>query len=450
MVKKYILIVQFVCITLFTNAQVNCFVQTEMDRNSVYAQQPFRITITVLTATWYTAPLQFENLQIPNAFIMPFYRTVPGMFTVKGKQYAGLQFYYIVFPYKAGHYNLPAINIVAETPPVGGFKGEKINVITQPLSYIVKPIPKSFTGDDWFVAKDVSISETWNKPLAKLKVGDVIYRTISIDAKGTLPQFIPDLNTDSLTWAGVYPQQAVLTDKRDEYDANGNRTQVITYLLEKEGDFILPATHITWFNPTSVHIYNRYTSNIKIHVSANPNLGILKTLKDSLNAKASITVITHVKKGPYLIYGIIWYYFVLYCLGAICVCYFIINILLKFYNHLNNKHKAYLISEKYWFSRFTKSPTKLPELLKNLYAWWDRFPIPDKSASIQKDARFKNDSKIDQLLTIYYKQQYGDGSVNIKVSADFKRDIKKYRKKLKDLAQSKLNENIGINQTELK
>ncbi len=450
MVKKQILIILLVCAALMVNAQVKCFVQTEMDRNTVYAQQPFKVTINVLTATWYTAPLEFDNFQIPNAFIMPFDKTVPGMFTINGNKYAGLTFYYIIFPYKEGHYTLPPINIVATTPPVGDYKATRVNVKMQALSYIVKPVPKGFSGDNWFVAKDVTIDEKWNKSLGKLKVGDVITRTITINAKGTLPQFIPELKADSLNWSGVYPQPATLTDTRDEYDANGQRVQSVTYLLEKEGDFTFPQTTIEWFNPLNSRVYKRNTPLVKIHVAANPNLGILKTAKDSLKATLPVKASINVKKGPYLIYGIPWYYFALYSLAAICLLYFIIRFLIKVYTNISNRYKAYRLSEKYWFSKFIHSSVALPKLLSNLYAWWDRFPVPNKSASLQKDAESRNENEINEQLATYYKQEYADGNTDTKAEANFKDRIKKYRKGLMHTGASRADENITDNQTEWK
>lgn len=438
----------FICIAFATKAQVNCFAQTQLDRNTVYAQQPFKVTFTVLTETWYTAPLEFDNLQIPNAFILPFDRTQPGVFTVKGKQYAGLQFYFIVFPYKPGRFTLPAINIVATTPAVNDYKGQKVNIKTQPLSYIVKPVPKNMSTDNWFVAKDVSISKTWNKPLSKLKVGDVIISTTVINAKGTLPQFIPELKADSLDWAGVYPGSATLADTRDDYDANGTRTQTVNYLLEKEGNFVMPAFTIEWFNPNNSRVYKRSTPAIKIHVAPNPNLGILKTLKDSLNKQQPIKSTAKIKHGPKLIYGIPWYYFALYSLVALCVLYFIIKMIVGLVKIIITKRRAYLQSEPYWFARFKRSSNSSLVLLNNMYAWWDRFSVTNKSASLQNDTRKRSANNIDEEIAAFYKKQYAGDNSDGAVDADFKKNIKKYRAQLKDEAKVKVNNKIALNQTE--
>ncbi|HEX5153961.1 MAG TPA: BatD family protein [Parafilimonas sp.] len=409
-----------------TGAQVSCFARTEFDTRSVYAQQPFKLTFTVLTATWYTAPLEFENLQMPNAFIIPFDQTRPGMFDVNGKQYAGLQFYFIVFPYKPGNYTVPPIKIVATTPPEGQSESKKVTIATTPQQFVVKPMPSNYSGD-WFVAKDVIVTQQWNKPLRNLKIGDVIERTVIENAKGTLPQFIPELKTDSLNWASVYPQDASLQDTRDDYDANGVRTQTFTYLLEKEGDFILPAAVVKWWNPYSKKVFQRSAGAIKIHVAANPNLGILATIKDSLTAKQPVITAEKKRTGPYLIYGIPWYWFTLYALAVLLALYIVVRSCIRMYRSLHRRYINYTNSEIYWFREFDHASLQFPELLKKLYAWWDRFKIPGKSSSIIADSRRKNEDSIARPLSGFYEEAYEKDDRAVKVNPEFKKQVKLYR-----------------------
>ena len=71
----------------------------------------------------HTAPLQFSNLQIDNAFIIPFTRTLSSMTYINNKGYATLTFYYLVFPYETGDILIPPLEITATTPPEGDYKG---------------------------------------------------------------------------------------------------------------------------------------------------------------------------------------------------------------------------------------------------------------------------------------------------------------------------------------
>ena len=406
----------------------SCFARVSLDRNNVYVQQPFKITITILTATWYTAPLDFDNIQIPNAFILPFDQTAPGMYTVNNKQYAGLQFYFIAFPYKSGKFTVPSINIVATTPPEGSSESRKITIKTSSIQFTVKPVPESIKNDSWFVAKNVSISERWSKPLQHLKVGDVLERTITINAGGTLPQFIPELPDEKLDFASTYPQDADLDDTRNEYDANGRRTQTTIYLLEKEGDFIVPEIKINWWNPNNSKVYSKTASAGKIHVEPNPNLGMLTTIRDSLAGVQTILTKKTPKKEIAKIFGMNWYWFTGLALISILLLYIILRLVLRLISSLRIAIRKYSASEIYWFRRFMKSQLVSRNLIKNVYVWWDRKEISNRSASIIASARMDHNEKIANEMESLYSNLAGE-EANINATAkSFKNSISEYRK----------------------
>lgn len=421
-----------VFLLLFSNAYhtiaQSCFVQTRLDRRSVYAQQPFKVTFTVYTATWFTAPLDFDNIQVPDAFILPFDRTTPGMFTIGSKQYAGIQFYFIVFPYKPGSFTIPAIRITAHTPPEGRSTAQEIKLSSKPESFVVKPTPADFTGSSWFVAKNVSLSETWNKPLGHLKAGDVVKRTIAINAQGTLPQFIPGVGKDSLNWASVYADDPQLTDTRDAYDANGIRRQTFTYLLEKDGSFTLPAQTITWWNPYAGKVYSKSIAAKHIQVQPNPNLGILTTLRDSLHATAAVTAPAPQKKGPLLIWGIAWYWFVLIAAGALLVLYVLIRKIWRMVNALIQWRKRILQSEGYWFAKLQYSAWKPDVLLRNLYRWWDRSGITHNDASFTQALQADHAQQLKQETEAWFQSHYGHEAINPPDKHGWRKALRLFRK----------------------
>ncbi|MEX6686966.1 BatD family protein [Danxiaibacter flavus] len=428
MVKKLAILLLFCYSFIKIEAQVNCFANVAIDKHSVYAQEPFKATVTVSTATWYTAPLDFDNIQISNAFILPFSRTFSTMLTVNGKQYASLQFYFIVFPYKPGNYSFPAINIRVETPPLGSSTSQKVTINTSPQKFVVKDIPQKFKGENWFVAKNVYVSEHWNKSLNNLKVGDVLKRTVVIDAKGTLPQFIPGFKNDSLDWASVYPDDPDLADTRDDYDANGKRTQTITYLLEKEGTFEMPAINIAWWNPYASRLYKRSAAGATLHVKANPNLGMLTTLKDSLSAFSAAKEAVHQHKGALRIYGILWYWFLLYALIALCLTYVVVRMIIAAYKKIRQRRRLYVVSEPYWFKKFLSAQNKTGSVVNALYAWWDRWIAKDKFPSVNQTLQDGQDKHILEEMNTYNKEVYNEGNKNALVDKDFKTLIRQLRK----------------------
>ncbi|SEW43671.1 BatD family protein [Chitinophaga arvensicola] len=422
MVKYYITLMYILCCSGRLSAQLKCFAKVELDRSDVYLQQPFKVTYTVLTATWYTQPPEFENIQIPGAFIVPFTKAQPGRFTDHGKDYSGIQFYYIVFPYKAGAFSVPAITIQVETPPEGSAVSSKVVLHTAPVSFVVKPVPKSFpAGEEWLVASDVTLHARWNKPLDKLKVGDVIERTITTDATGTLPQFIPALPDQKVDWADVYPGKVTLKDTRDDYNANGERVQTSMWLLTKAGSYELPAQKISWWNPYAGRLYTRTLPAVTLKIADNPGLGMLTTLQDSL-AKASVPV-KAAKKGPWMIAGMIWYKAVLYALALLLVLWVLYKAVRYLTKKINNRLRQYRESEYYWFRKFMKAPAVSPAL----YQWWDRWRKDPASPAVSVTLAAQNETDTLQEWTTFAGAAYGGKSNAAVTEASLKQHFRLYR-----------------------
>ncbi len=263
--------------------KVNAFATVNVWPKSVYPKQPIKVTISVFSSTWFAEPLEFQNLVIQNCFIVPYTRTVPSIQYIKKKKYAALTFYYLVFPYAEGELLIPSLTINASIPPEGDYKGVPIALKTKAIRFNVKSIPDNINPDQWFVANGVWISEKWSKPLDNLKVGDVVERTIVVKATGTLPGFIPDLQIEEQDFLSLYLKDPEFDEKRKEKTVVGTRSQTFIYLFEKEGAYKIPAVEVSWWNSLAGKMYSKQLSEKELSINANPDLGILTSIKDSLN-----------------------------------------------------------------------------------------------------------------------------------------------------------------------
>ncbi len=430
-ILKYILSSFFLFFLLAgKNAEAQVSASVDLSRSSVYVQQPFRVNITVYTQTWFTAPLEFINLQIPNAFIVPFDKTQPGMFTVGGKQYPGIQFYYIVFPYKTGEFSVPSLEITAQSPPEGSSTSRKIVIHTAEQKFTVKDIPQSAKNGTWFVAEDITLTEKWNVGLDNLKVGDVIERTITIDAQETLPQFIPNIAEQQQTnWASIYPKDPILSDSKASGDVNGQSLQKTTYLLEKSGNVTLPAIHLSFWNPYTSKMQERILPEKTLHIKENANLGILTTLRDSL-AGANQGKNPNTAKIPFLIWGFTWYEFTGIVIMGLGMLYLIVHFGIRFYKKWKVRRKAYKQSEKYLFSQFLKSDDK--HIITALYKWWDVLENRP-SASVRFSMLNLKTESDENLLKTYIEKYFKDEKTSDIII--FKKTIQNLRKQILNTSQ---------------
>ncbi|MDW7693557.1 BatD family protein [Flammeovirgaceae bacterium SG7u.111] len=403
---RFVQISLLVCGLLLGNiakAQVEAFATVKVSPREVVVKQPVKITITVLTATWFTSPLDYGNLQITNAFTIPFQRTQSGIHYIDKKKYAGLEFYYIVFPYEAGEFTFPPLEIKTTSPPEGDYKAVPVTIRTKAVTFKVNEVPAGKDADHWMVAKSVFINEKWNKPLDKLKVGDVVERTITIRANGTLPSFIEPLDIEKPEFGSIYPKTAELKDQRDDKDANGTRIERYSYLLEKEGEFEVPAVKMEWWNPYLNKNYFRETKPRKISIQPNPDLDVLASLKDSLDALNRANA-PEEEEAEATYFGLsLKELLVLLAIGLV-VLWLLIKLFLRVIKWQKAKREAYRKSEEFWFDKFEKSvgADDPKASLNSLYAWYDRFRAgkyaPNLRDASSEDELEKETEKVEQAL----------------------------------------------------
>lgn len=332
-------------------------------------RQPYRVTISVYTATWYTQPLQFTNFKIENAFIIPFTSTLSSMSYIERKPYATLSFYYLVFPYEHGTMEIPALDIVATTPPEGDYKGVPVQLKTRPQHIEIKTLPVTRTGEAlWMVAKNIQFSEQWSKPLDELKVGDVLERSIAINAAGTLPSLIQPLDFPEPAGVSLYAGQTELKDLRNAQDVNGRRTEHYSYLFEEEGQVHIPEKTFSWWNPVTRKVYQRTIQGRSLNIRANPDLDLLVSLKDSLDALNMPDLPVAEKEAfPWKKYGIIG-------VGSLLALFFMFKIVVILIRFFRIRRKTWLESETFFYYHARRSLHKgnTNEFVNNLYRWLDQ------------------------------------------------------------------------------
>ncbi|MFV0521437.1 MAG: BatD family protein [Mangrovibacterium sp.] len=375
--KKYLLLI--ICLLPFAsgmNAQAqSCFARVSVSPRQGVVRQPFKMTISVYTSTWFTAPLQFQNLQVDNAFILPYTRTTPSTNYINHEKYATLTFYYVIYPFAEGEFVIPSLAITATTPPEGDYKGVSVEIHTKQQKIKVQAVPKLDDTDVWNVASNMQLAEKWDKDLHRVKVGDVVNRTVKQYAAGTLPNFISIVDFESMAGVSMYSTEPQFKERRTENSINGELTQHTSYLFEKEGTVIMPEQKVYWYNPNTKKIYKRSLPEQTIQVQANPNLGMLTSLKDSLdtlNAKHKAAD-SQKKKLP-------WKRIVLITILSGLVLYYMVKKLIKLAHYVMIRRRKYLHSEKYKKRCFYGSLRfrNRKKSIHALYCWFDAYRMEEK------------------------------------------------------------------------
>ena len=356
-------------------AQRSLWTEVSVNKKSVYQGEPIEVMVSVYTATWFTKGVNVQNIQVNNAFTV-YFRSLSTSKVIKGKTYAGVQFFYNVFPYTSNNVEFPSLEISVETPNVDDYKGIMRKVKTKAKTITVKPIPPGFDPNNWLVTQNCEVTDRWSRKLNDVKVGDVIERSIYRSATNTVSELITPVVWDSMNGVSLYPDRASTENKKSKTDISASRTDRMRYLFEKEGEVIIPEMTLLWWNPVRKKIYKRTLKEVVIQVKANPDLGMLATLKDSL-AMVSIAPQETAEEESFLLWGTPLDEWLKRVVVAIITYVLIMKIITPVIQITANRYQIYKNSERYYFNQiiWANLGWKRSKLKAIQYRWLDELDL---------------------------------------------------------------------------
>jgi len=352
-----------------------------LNPSNAYIGQPVELKISVFTTTWFTAGIDVGNIQIDGALTV-YFRSVSTNRDFGGVRYVGVDFLYNVFPTKEGVITIPSLSIDVESPEEGGYKGIKHIVKTKPKSINVKGVPLGYNPNNWLVATRLNISQKWSTSLKNVKVGDVIQRSIKRTAGGTLSEFIPETQWDSIDGISIYPKRAIVNTHKSKTAISSSRTEMVNYLFEKEGEIIIPSIEYLYWNSYSKKFYHKQIDSVIINVKPNADLAMLASIKKSLQ-KEQEEIVEEKKDSPFLILGLTIKEFAKYLILTIFVVVVIFFVWKKLRRIFIEKRAKRLQSEAYAYGKVTKaiSSNNYINFIKQLNSWLQKLSQESMSFS---------------------------------------------------------------------
>lgn len=213
--------------------------------------QPMTIAVTFWTDSWFNPPPEWPEFEIKNGALMT--TPLPNQLLSRhkdGLSWSGVRLERQVMAWDQGELLLPATEITltsASQAPV-----------TVPLPELKKAIvwPQGVEQPDRFLpASRLTLGQKITQFHASndntLHAGDVVERTVTVDAGGItatqIPQIlyaIPGTDTQRLT-----PENTLLKSGRGEIDG-ARRVEKLRYLPSQAGTITLPTVKLRWWDTT--------------------------------------------------------------------------------------------------------------------------------------------------------------------------------------------------------
>ncbi|MBR8534964.1 BatD family protein [Carboxylicivirga sediminis] len=261
----------------------NVYTRVSVSPRSVYVGQPSRYSVKIYTDTWFTDGAEFAPFNQGDAFVVPAANQV-GSERINGKTYSYVEHNYWIYPYNEGELELPQQKVVVHSPAPGQFKALPQVKITASKTLNVIANPPNVDADNWVVAQSMSRKDTWSRPVKTIKVGEVLERTVDIQAFGTMAAFMPSLDWGTAEGISIYPQTANLTTETPDRTSAiiAREKQTVAYLFEKQGVVIIPAVNLGYWNVKQHRWIDRSLPAIQVEVLPNEDLSVLASHKEML------------------------------------------------------------------------------------------------------------------------------------------------------------------------
>jgi len=372
---KYSLFVIWMLLYYSGISQGHLFSEVSINKSSVYKAEPVEVRVSIFTSTWFTKGVDPGNIKVDGAFTI-YFRSVSETRNVNGKTYAGVTMIFNVFPYENDDILFPAVTFKVETPDEGAYKGVSRSITTQPKAIKVKPVPEGFDVSQWLVTQNVSVKQNFSGNLSSIKVGDVIERTLTRSVSGNVSGLIPAIVWDTINGISTYIGRSDAKDNKTRTSISAERTDKISYLFEGEGEVVIPATEITWWNPVQNKAYKRTLKEIIIEVQPNPEIGMLESIRDSLMVQNQVAM-DQVEKNKLEIFGLSVKEFVTVLIIVAALSYFLIVGTKRIVLFYRKRRQQYFQSELYFFRLFLKASrqNRTDKTLRALYRWIDALKL---------------------------------------------------------------------------
>src|SRR5262245_34721680 len=275
-----ILFFAFICTAAAQEPQVRT---TLNPQNDVWVGQRITLVVELLAPGVFSSASAFD-LPDPKGLLLvpPSGSPVVSAEEINGTVYAVQRHEVSVFAQRPGEWTIPSFTVrfSFKDHPMDS-KSVSATVRTEPIHFAAKLPPGAEKLGTVLSARDLTAVESWNPEPGKAKAGDAFTRTITFSAPDIPAMAFPPFPTSPIDGLGIYPKPPEVLDHSERGELRGERRDVITYVCQRPGHFVIPAARLTWFDLDAKQLRTIDFPANSLDVAANPAMQAALTAPSS-------------------------------------------------------------------------------------------------------------------------------------------------------------------------
>jgi hypothetical protein len=217
-------------------------------KGDVWVGQHVTLVIELMSPGFFSGSPTFYLPQVSQVLLLqPNDRPVLGSETIDGASYTIQRHEFAVFAQRAGTVTIPSFQVRFSTR-VGTAQPVEHLLSADGVSFEVKLPPGAESLATLISARELKATETWQPRSTAAKEGDAFKRTLTFSAPDVPAMAFPPFPTSEIPGIGVYAKAPSLVDQSERGVMRGERQEIITYVCQRPGRFVLPAARFTWWD----------------------------------------------------------------------------------------------------------------------------------------------------------------------------------------------------------
>ena len=244
----------------------------ELDKESAWVGEPVSLSITLYSVGPFDGTAGFEFPELPQTVIQKVGSPVVGSQQVGQETLLTQRHKFQFVTRQSGSITIPAVSVRYRAKPSYDSPAKEVRQTTAPVTFESK-LPPGTEGIGFVpVATSMQIEERWSPAdIETLKPGDVIQRTITRSAAGTMSMLLPDISRQTEAGVRRYSPAPTLEDKSNRGRITSKRIDVVKYQFEQAGTFEVPAETFVWWNSSDEVLLEKTLPGRTIVVTNPPN-----------------------------------------------------------------------------------------------------------------------------------------------------------------------------------
>jgi len=210
--------------------------------------QKLTLTLEIATDRWFAGGTRISLPEVPGLVILQTEQFASNASERRGNTSWVLQRWTLdVYPQRAGRFSIPPITTRLKIN--AGEAGDVEGILRSPPLAFTATLPASLADiGQWVAAPEFTVSQSFDKSLENLQVGDAFEREILLEAGDIMAMMLPAVEARQQPGLAAYPSPPVLDNSSNRGQLRASRRQHISYVVQAEGRYQLPALDFFWWD----------------------------------------------------------------------------------------------------------------------------------------------------------------------------------------------------------